>query len=91
MPYAVLIEKGSSSYGAYVPDLPGCVAVGESIDEIRQLIQEALEFHLESLYEDGSYISKTISMSDGKLITHPIFGLTYYDGSSPGEAHKAPV
>ncbi len=51
--YAVIVEKGSSSYGAYVPDLPGCVAVGETRDEVLQLIQEAIEFHLEGLREDG--------------------------------------
>lgn len=51
--YAVIVEKGPTSYGAYVPDLPGCVAVGESRDEVLQLIQEAIEFHLEGLREDG--------------------------------------
>ncbi len=45
MHYAVVIEKGESSYGAYMPDLPGCVAVGETKDEVRQLITEADEFH----------------------------------------------
>jgi hypothetical protein len=46
MRYAVIIEKGTNSYGAYVPDLPGCVAVGETIEEVKMLIQEAIEFHL---------------------------------------------
>jgi predicted RNase H-like HicB family nuclease len=64
MRYAVLIEKGSNSYGAYVPDLPGCVAIGESIEEVRQLIQEAIEFHLEGLREDGSYIPEAISICE---------------------------
>lgn len=45
MRYAVVIEKGTSSYGAYVPDLPGCVAVGETVEEVKILIQEAIEFH----------------------------------------------
>ena len=53
MKYAVIIEKGNNSYGAYVPDLPGCVAVGETAAEVKILIQEAIEFHLESLQEDG--------------------------------------
>ncbi len=47
--YAVAIEKGETSYGAYVPDLPGCVAVGETVDEVRELIREAIEFHIEGL------------------------------------------
>ena len=53
MDYVVIIEKGESSYGAYVPDLPGCVAVGETREEVMQLIREAIEFHLEGLREDG--------------------------------------
>jgi predicted RNase H-like HicB family nuclease len=64
MRYVVLIEKGSSSYGAYVPDLPGCVAVGESIEEVRQLIQEAIEFHLEGLSKYGSDIPEAISICE---------------------------
>jgi len=51
--YAVIIEKGPASYGAYVPDLPGCIAAGETRDEVVRLIQEAIEFHLEGLREDG--------------------------------------
>ena len=53
MDYLVVIEKGTSSYGAYVPDLPGCVAAGETREEALQLIQEAIAFHLEGLKEDG--------------------------------------
>lgn len=53
MQYIVLIEKGETSYGAYVPDLPGCVAVGESLDEVRKLIHQAIEFHLEEMQADG--------------------------------------
>ncbi len=56
MRYAVIIEKGSTSYGAYVPDLPGCVAVGDTAEEVKTLIQEAIEFHLEGLQEDGESI-----------------------------------
>lgn len=46
MRYTVVIEKGNTSYGAYVPDLLGCVAVGETLAEVQQLIVEAIEFHL---------------------------------------------
>ena len=53
MRYAVIVEQGPTSFGAYVPDLPGCVAVSVSKEEVLQLIHEAIEFHLESLREDG--------------------------------------
>ena len=56
MKYAVVIEQGETSYGAYVPDLPGCIAVGESEAEVRRLIVEAIEFHLEGLREEGEMI-----------------------------------
>ena len=61
MQYAVIIERGDSSYGAYVPDLPGCVAVGDTPEEVRILIQEAIEFHLEGLQEDGESIPQPSS------------------------------
>jgi predicted RNase H-like HicB family nuclease len=53
MRYAIVIEKGPASYGAYVPDLPGCVAVGQSVAEVKKLIAEAISQHLEGLREDG--------------------------------------
>ena len=53
MEYVVIYEKGDSSYGAYVPDLPGCITVGETLEETQTLIQEAIEFHIEGLQEDG--------------------------------------
>ena len=56
MRYAVVIEKGPTSYGAHVPDLPGCVAVAESRKEVRALIGEAIELYIETLKEDGSPI-----------------------------------
>ena len=60
----VVIEKGQTSWGAYVPDLPGCVAVGETEQEVKQLIQEAIEFHLEDLAESGAQIPASLSKSD---------------------------
>ena len=51
MRYAVIIEKGENSYGAYVPDLPGCIAAGETLEEVKELIQEAIAFHLQGLQE----------------------------------------
>jgi predicted RNase H-like HicB family nuclease len=53
MNYSVVIEKGETSYGAYVPDLPGCVAVGETREEVEALIAEAIQYHLEMLQEEG--------------------------------------
>lgn len=53
MEYVVIYEKGGSSYGAYVPDLPGCIAVGETLEEVQTLIDEAIEFYIEGLQEDG--------------------------------------
>ena len=67
MQYLVVIERGASSYGAYVPDLPGCVAVGESAAEVETLIREAIEIHVESLREHGEPIPEPASTS--QLVT----------------------
>jgi predicted RNase H-like HicB family nuclease len=61
MRYAVIVEEGKTSFGAYVPDLPGCVAVGETKEEVLNLIQEAIEFHIEGLREDGQPIPEPSS------------------------------
>lgn len=61
MKYAVVIEKGQTSFGAYVPDLPGCVAVGESRQEVVRLIQAAVVFHLESLKLKGESVPPSSS------------------------------
>ena len=53
MRFAVVIEKGEGNYGAYVPDLPGCVTVGDTVEETLPEIGEAIVFHLEGLREDG--------------------------------------
>ena len=53
MKYAVVVEQGATSYGVSVPDLPGCVAVGETREEAMKLIKEAIEFHVEGMREDG--------------------------------------
>ncbi|MEW6169765.1 MAG: type II toxin-antitoxin system HicB family antitoxin [Pseudomonadota bacterium] len=58
MRYAIVIEKATSNYSAYVPDLPGCVATGQTIEETEQQIREAIEFHLEGLREDGQPIPR---------------------------------
>jgi predicted RNase H-like HicB family nuclease len=61
MRYAIVIEKGPTSYGAYVPDLPGCVAVGKTRAEVKKLIVEAIPLHLEGLREDGLAVPKPAS------------------------------
>ena len=53
MRYTVVIEEGNIGFGAYVPDLPGCVAVAETRSAVVQLIHEAIEFHIEGLREEG--------------------------------------
>jgi predicted RNase H-like HicB family nuclease len=53
MCYVIVIEKGPSSYGAYVPELPGCVAAAESRDEVLRLIREAIQLHLEEMRKEG--------------------------------------
>ena len=62
MKYAVVIEKGPTSFGAYVPDLPGCIAIGETRAEVVQLIQEAIELHLQSLQEQGDDVPLTFTL-----------------------------
>jgi predicted RNase H-like HicB family nuclease len=56
MSYMVVIEEGRTSFGAYVSDLPGCIAVGESSQEAMQLIQETIEFHIEGFKEESQHI-----------------------------------
>ena len=51
--FMVVVERGEASWGAHVPDLPGCVAVGESREEVLRLIREVIEFHIDGLKQDG--------------------------------------
>ena len=53
MRYAIVIEKAEGNFSAYVPDLPGCVATGATVQEVESEIREAIAFHLEGLREDG--------------------------------------
>ncbi|MGI8642202.1 MAG: type II toxin-antitoxin system HicB family antitoxin [Pyrinomonadaceae bacterium] len=64
MRYMIVIEEGETSFGAYAPDLPGCVAVAETEEELKQLIEEAIEFHLEDLRDSGVSIPKPLSKSE---------------------------
>jgi predicted RNase H-like HicB family nuclease len=64
MRYAVVIEKAAGNYSAYVPDLPGCVATGRTIEEVTREIREAIEFHLDGIRADGDPIPPPSAMSD---------------------------
>jgi predicted RNase H-like HicB family nuclease len=61
MRYVVIVEKGETSFGAYVPDLPGCIAAADTREEVLRLIHEAIEFHVEGLREDGEPIPEPSS------------------------------
>ena len=61
MRYAVVIERAESNFAAYVPDLPGCIATGATVQEVERLIQEAMELHIEGLRADGAVIPQPIS------------------------------
>jgi predicted RNase H-like HicB family nuclease len=54
--YGVVIEKAERNYAAYVPDLPGCVATGRTVEQTERRIREAIRFHLEGLKEEGEPI-----------------------------------
>ena len=64
MRYAIVIEKGPKSYGAYVPDLPGCVAAARTRAHALKLIREAIEFHIEGLQAEGLPVPKPLSTAD---------------------------
>nr|VFK63507.1 MAG: Predicted nuclease of the RNAse H fold, HicB family [Candidatus Kentron sp. UNK]VFK70846.1 MAG: Predicted nuclease of the RNAse H fold, HicB family [Candidatus Kentron sp. UNK] len=64
MQYMVVIEKGSNSFGAYVPDLPGCIAAAGTEKEVLHLIQESTEFHLEGLKNEGMPVPPSHSYSE---------------------------
>ena len=66
MRYMVVIERSEASWGVHVPDLPGCVAVGETRAEVMQLIREAIELHIESLREEGLAVPSP--SSEGELV-----------------------
>jgi len=53
MRYAIVIEEAANNYSAYVPDLPGCIATGQTVEQVEQEIREAIRFHIEGLREDG--------------------------------------
>ena len=64
MRYGVVIEKAGNNYPAYVPDLPGCVATGESAEQTEREIRDAIRFHLDGLREDGLPIPEAAAICD---------------------------
>jgi len=64
MRYAIVIEQGPTSYGAHVPDLPGCVAAADTRDEVLRLIREAIQFHLEEMENDGLAVPEPSSSAE---------------------------
>jgi predicted RNase H-like HicB family nuclease len=64
MRYAIIIEPANDNFSAYVPDLPGCVATGATLEETEQAIREAIEFHIDGLREDGAPVPPPTSRVD---------------------------
>ncbi len=64
MQYLVIVEKGETGYGAYVPDLPGCAAAADTREEVVELIRQAIEFHIESMRADGESIPEPTSQGE---------------------------
>ena len=64
MRYAIVIEKANGNYSAYVPDLPGCVATGETVAAVESEIRDAIRFHIDGLKEDGLPMPEPTSIAD---------------------------
>jgi len=62
--YAIVIERGKRNYGAYVPDLPGCVSTGKTLAEVRRNIREAIRFHIDGMKKDGDPIPEPTSIGE---------------------------
>jgi predicted RNase H-like HicB family nuclease len=64
MRYAIVIEKVEGNYSAYVPDLPGCVATGETVATVEREIRDAIRFHIDGLKDDGLPVPHPTSIAD---------------------------
>ena len=64
MRYVMIIEPGERNYSAYLPDLPGCVATGKTIEELRERMREAIDLHLAGMREDGLPIPEPTTLAD---------------------------
>ena len=63
MKYAVVIEKSKNGFASYVPDLPGCIAAGDTVEQTEELIREAIEFHIEGMRANGEVIPKPTAVA----------------------------
>ncbi len=70
--YAVVIEKATHNYSAYFPDVPGCVATGASLDEVRRNLQAALRLHLDGMAEDGDPPPESTSLVEYLEVPEPV-------------------
>jgi predicted RNase H-like HicB family nuclease len=64
MKYAMIIETGAGNYSSYVPDLPGCIATGRTLEDVKSVMREALAFHIEGLREDGLPVPPPTSLCE---------------------------
>ncbi len=64
MRYAIVIEKAGQNYSAYVPDLPGCIATGDTVEETEREIKAAIRFHIDGLREDGLPVPGPVSIAE---------------------------
>ncbi|MGA7199176.1 type II toxin-antitoxin system HicB family antitoxin [Roseiarcus sp.] len=64
MRYAVVIEKAGGNYSAYVPDLPGCIATGDTVAEVERELSEAIRFHIDGLKQDGLPVPPPSAMAE---------------------------
>jgi predicted RNase H-like HicB family nuclease len=64
MRYVMIIEPGERNYSAYLPDLPGCIATGKTIEELRERMREAIDLHLAGMREDGLPIPNPTTLAD---------------------------
>jgi predicted RNase H-like HicB family nuclease len=71
--YGIIIEQGGGDYSAYVPDLPGCVVTGDTLEEVHRLMLEAVRFHLEGMSKDG------LAVPDPDKVSIYVIGLKVYD------------
>jgi predicted RNase H-like HicB family nuclease len=69
MKYTVIYEKSATGYGAYIPDLPGCVATGKTKAQVKKLIREAIELHIESLKQYGEPVPEPTTVADSITVS----------------------
>ncbi|MFI5088775.1 MAG: type II toxin-antitoxin system HicB family antitoxin [Terriglobales bacterium] len=69
MKYTVIYEKSATGYGAYIPDLPGCVATGKTKAQVKKLIREAIELHIESLKQHGEPVPEPTTVADSITVS----------------------